>query len=76
MGLSLGGQRIIRAAGGFCDVGARDDVQKFAAEHNIPASSRSLRSSVERINNCMDLKSAQQERLAAWLRSHAAAGAP
>ncbi len=76
MGLSLGGQRIIRAAGGFCDVGARDDVQKFAAEHNTPAESRSLRTSLERINNCIDLKSAQQERLAAWLRSHAAAGAP
>lgn len=76
MGLSLGGQRIIRAAGGFCDVGARDDVQKFAAEHNVPAQSRSLRSTLERINNCIDMRGAQQERLALWLRSHAAAGAP
>ena len=76
MGLSLGGQRVIRAAGNFCDAAARDDVQKFAAEHNVPAESRSLRSALERINNCIDLKSAQQGKLALWLRSHAAAGAP
>jgi aminopeptidase N len=76
MGLSLGGQRVIRAAGGFCDAATRDDVQKFAAEHNVPVESRSLRTSLERINNCIDLKAAQQERLAVWLRGHAAAGAP
>ena len=76
MGLSLGGQRVIRAAGTLCDAGAREDVRKFAAEHGIPAESRSLRSSLERINNCIDMKSAQQERLAVWLRGHAAAGAP
>jgi aminopeptidase N/puromycin-sensitive aminopeptidase len=76
MGLSLGGQRVIRAAGGFCDAAARDDVQKFAAEHNVDAQSRSVRTTLERINNCIDLKSAQQERLALWLRSHSAAGAP
>ena len=76
MGLSLGGIRVIRAAGGFCDAAARDDVKRFAADHNIPAESRSLRTSLERINNCIDMKSAQQERLAAWLRGHAAAGAP
>ena len=76
MGLSLGGQRVVRAAGTFCDAASRDDLQKFAAEHNVPAQSRSMRSTLERINNCIDLKSAQQERLALWLRSHAAAGAP
>jgi aminopeptidase N/puromycin-sensitive aminopeptidase len=76
MGLSLGGVRVIRAADGFCDAGARDDVRKFAAEHGVPAESRSLRTTLERINNCIDLKEAQQERLATWLRGHAAAGAP
>lgn len=76
MGLSLGGLRLISSAGGFCDAAARDDVQKFAAEHNVPASNRSLRRTLERINNCLDLRATQQERLAAWLRSHATAGAP
>ena len=76
MGLSLGGLWLISSAGAFCDAAARDDVQKFAAEHNIPAQSRSLRRTLERINNCMDLRATQQERLAAWLRSHATAGAP
>ena len=76
MGLSLGGFRMIAGAGNFCDAASRDDVEKFAAEHNIPARSRSVRGALERINNCMELRSAQQERLGAWLRSRAAAGAP
>ena len=50
MGLSLGGLRLISSAGAFCDAAARDDVQKFAAEHNVPAKSRSLRRTLERIN--------------------------
>ena len=76
MGISLGGLRVIRAASGLCSITARDDMQQFAAQHHVPAQSRSLRQALERINNCIDLKSSQQERLALWLRSHAAAGAP
>ena len=76
MGISLGGLRVIRAANGLCSAAARNDMQQFAAQHHVPAQSRSLRQTLERINNCIDLKSAQQERLAVWLRGHAAAGAP
>jgi aminopeptidase N/puromycin-sensitive aminopeptidase len=76
MGLALGGMRMIAGAGNFCDAAARADLEKVAAEHNIPLGSRGVRSALERINNCMELRSAQEERLATWLRSHAAAGAP
>jgi aminopeptidase N len=76
LGFSLGGIRMIAGTGNFCDAAAREDVEKFVAEHHIPARSRSVRSALERINSCMELRAAQEERLATWLRSHAAAGAP
>ncbi len=76
MGRSLRSGGILRNTGGFCTAAERDDVLKFAADRNIPTDNRGMRQTVERMNNCIDLKSAQQERLATFLRSHAAAGAP
>lgn len=76
MGRSLRSGGGLRGAAGFCSTAEREDVLKFAADHQIPIQGRAMRQTMERINNCIDLKSAQQERLALWLRSHSAAGAP
>jgi aminopeptidase N/puromycin-sensitive aminopeptidase len=68
---------IVTSAGSFCDAGLRDPVNDFFSAHKVAAAERSFRQSMERINNCVDLKSQQSNQLASWLESHgggAAAG--
>jgi aminopeptidase N len=69
--------QVVITAGRFCDAGLRDQVNDFFSAHKVAAAERSFRQSMERINNCVDLKSQQSNQLASWLESHgggAAAG--
>jgi hypothetical protein len=48
----------------------RDQVANFFAAHKIEGAQRTYRQSIERINNCVDLKSQQEPQLASWLGEH------
>jgi aminopeptidase N/puromycin-sensitive aminopeptidase len=61
--------RIVRAASSFCSTALRDDLLNFFAAHNNSAQ-RSLKQSVERINECVDLKSREEPDLSSWLEQH------
>jgi hypothetical protein len=39
----------------------------------VPAAERTYKQSIERINNCIDLKSQQEPQLASWLGQHGTA---
>jgi aminopeptidase N/puromycin-sensitive aminopeptidase len=56
----------------FCDGSDRDSVEHFFQAHPLPAAERTLRQSIEGINNCIDLRQQQSPRLAAWLHDHSA----
>ncbi len=58
----------------FCDAGLRDQVTDFFSAHKIAAAERTYKQSIERINNCIDLKSQQAPQLASWLGQHGSAG--
>ena len=62
--------QVVGATSSFCDAHMRDRVVDFYAAHKIEAAERTYRQSIERINNCVDLKSQQEPRLAAWLGQH------
>ncbi|MFZ0760770.1 MAG: M1 family aminopeptidase [Candidatus Sulfotelmatobacter sp.] len=62
---------VVGVSGSFCDAGMRDQVEDFYAAHRIAAAERTYRQSIERINNCVALKSQQQPQLASWLGKHA-----
>jgi len=64
----------VGATSTFCDAGLRDQVTEFFAAHRIEAAERTYRQSIERINNCVDLKSQQESQLASWLGQHGNAG--
>jgi aminopeptidase N len=70
LGGAFGGGTIVAATGSFCDAGMRDDVKTFFATHHAPASERTLKQSLERMNYCIDLKAHQASQLASWLQSH------
>ncbi len=69
--------QVVTSAGSFCDAGLRDEVKDFFSAHKVAAAERSFGQSMERINNCVDLRSQQSSQLASWLENQgggAAAG--
>jgi aminopeptidase N len=64
---------VVQATGSFCDAGLRDEVKDFFSRHSVPTAERTLKQSLERISDCVDLKSRQQTQLASWLQQHATA---
>ena len=62
--------QVVGATSSFCDARMRDQVVEFFAAHRIEAAERTYRQSIERINNCVDLKTQQEPQLAAWLGQH------
>ncbi|HET7206572.1 MAG TPA: M1 family aminopeptidase [Terriglobales bacterium] len=73
-GYNTGG--LVETTGSFCDPGLRDDVRTFFTSHPVPDAERSLRQALERMNNCIDLRSRELPALATWLqRSGSASGA-
>jgi aminopeptidase N/puromycin-sensitive aminopeptidase len=65
---------VVGATSTFCDAGMRDQVTEFFNAHKIEAAERTYRQSIERINNCVDLRSQQEPQLASWLGQHGNAG--
>jgi len=66
--------QVVGATSVFCDAGSRDQVTEFFSAHKVAAAERTYKQSIERINNCVDLKSQQESRLASWLGQHGNAG--
>src|ERR1022692_1730530 len=62
--------QVVRATSSFCDAHMRYQVADFYAAHKIEAAERTYRQSIERINNCVDLKAQQEPQLASWLGEH------
>jgi aminopeptidase N/puromycin-sensitive aminopeptidase len=62
--------QVVGSTGSFCDAHMRDQVVEFYAARKIEAAERTYRQSIERINNCVDLKSQQEPQLASWLGQH------
>ncbi len=65
---------VVGATSGFCDAGMRDQVTDFFSAHKVAAAERTYKQSIERINNCVDLRAQQEPQLSSWLGQHGAAG--
>ncbi|HTW32700.1 MAG TPA: M1 family aminopeptidase [Candidatus Sulfotelmatobacter sp.] len=66
--------QVVGATSMFCDAGMRDQTTEFFSAHKIAAAERTYKQSIERINNCVDLKAQQESQLASWLGQHGTAG--
>jgi aminopeptidase N len=58
---------LAQSLGSFCDARSRDDVRDFFKAHKMPAASRALDQTLERINNCIAMKEKETANVAAWL---------
>jgi len=66
--------QVVGATSTFCDAGLRDEVTEFFNAHKVAAAERTYKQTIERINNCVDLKAQQEPQLASWLGNHGNAG--
>ena len=64
-----GDTRLVAGLGSFCDAKARDDIKTFFAAHPLPGAARTLDQTIERIDNCLTIRTAQAENVAGWLAS-------
>ena len=64
--------QVVGATSSFCDPQVRDQVTSFFSAHRVEAAERTYKQTVERINNCVDLKSQQEPQLASRLGRHGA----
>jgi aminopeptidase N len=58
---------IVLSLQSFCDVKSRDDIRAFLASHKLPAASRTIDQTLERINTCIAMKEKQAPALQSWL---------
>lgn len=66
------GVRVVAATGSFCTVEHRDQVVDFFNTHHVDASARTLKKSIDSINDCIHFRAAQQPSLQQWLQQHPA----
>jgi aminopeptidase N len=64
-----GDSNVVASVGSFCDPSARDDVKAFFAAHPLPAASRALQQSLERIDDCIALKRRQMPAVSEYFSS-------
>jgi aminopeptidase N len=62
-----GDTRLVSALGAFCDQNARDRIKKFFDEHKLPGAVRTLDQTLERIDNCIELRTRQTPAVGRWL---------
>ena len=65
--------QVVGSTSSFCDANMREQVVEFYSAHKVESAERTYRQSIERIDNCVDLKSQQEPRLASWLGQHSSA---
>jgi len=65
------GSRIVSAAGNFCSAEKHDEVASFFATHKVDAAERTLAKALDSINDCVQLRAAQQPALHQWLTMQA-----
>jgi aminopeptidase N/puromycin-sensitive aminopeptidase len=64
------GGHMIAATGNFCSVAQRKSVEDFFAAHPVEGAERTLRKSLQQIDDCVRLRQMEQPLLRQWLDSH------
>ncbi len=67
------GARLVTSTGGFCTEQKRAEVQGFFASHPVMAAERARRIANDSIEECVQLRAAQQPNLHAWLMQQTSA---
>jgi aminopeptidase N len=63
------GARVVAALDAFCDSRTRDDIRSFFETHKLPGLAGAVNRTIDRINNCIDLREKQTKPVSDWLAS-------
>ncbi|HXI11857.1 MAG TPA: M1 family aminopeptidase [Thermoanaerobaculia bacterium] len=63
------GASLIAATSGYCSEAKRDEVLRFFQDNPVISAERTLRNTIEKIDNCVRLRSLQEANLNRWLQS-------
>jgi aminopeptidase N len=61
------GAEVVRATGSFCTVKQRDEAVNFFATHKVAAAERTLAKAIDSMNDCIQLRAAEEPALHRWL---------
>ena len=61
------GSYLVSGTGSFCSADVRDQVESFFATHKVAASERTLARAKDQINDCIELRNAQEPKLKEWI---------
>ena len=64
---TFGGGSLVGGVGGFCSSDRLEQVTDFFSTHKVAASERTLARAKNQINDCIDLRAAQEANLKSWL---------
>ena len=62
-----GDVNLVSSLSTFCDAGSRKDIGAFLADHPLPAAARMVNLTLERIDNCIQLRERQTTAVTEWL---------
>ena len=68
--VSFGGRGAVPALEAFCDAASREDVSRFFSKNEAPGAERAVKRTLERIDDCVEMKALQQKSLQRWLADH------
>ena len=63
------GTYLMRGSEGFCSAEKRDEVVSFYSTHKVHAAERALLRARDQINDCIELRAAQEPKLKEWIAS-------
>jgi hypothetical protein len=66
-GIFQGIPRVVEGLQHLCDTASKNDVGRFFDAHRVAGTTRALQQSMESIDRCVAIKSAQSQNLAAFL---------
>ena len=67
--VSFGGGGAVGALSSFCDTDHHQDISQFFAQNPAPGAERTIKKSLENIDNCIAFKSLQQDNFRSWMKS-------
>ncbi len=66
----MSGGYLVSAAGSFCSTEKSQEVESFFTAHPVHAAERALARAKSQINDCVELRAAQEPNLRTWLAAH------
>ncbi|HEY0307100.1 MAG TPA: M1 family aminopeptidase [Acidobacteriaceae bacterium] len=66
------GAGLVSSTGAFCTAEKRDEVKSFFTANPVPAAARAQKKTIDTINSCIELHTAQEQNLKVWLDHNAA----